>query len=214
MAANKLGIYNGALRLLGERKTTLTEDRPARYYLDAAWDDGLIDYVLEQGFWNFATRTVRLELSTSIEPDFGYQYAFERPDDYIRLVEMSADEYFGVPLNQYTDESGYWFADISPIYVRYVSNGASYGNNFALWPQTMVKYAQAELADRVKEEITGNDGKYDRIKKALKDARVDARSKDAMNEPVRFAPSGSWVSARMRGVIGRKGRGTGSGGLV
>lgn len=214
MATTKLSLYNGALtQLLGERRTTLTEDRPARYYLDAAYDDGFIDYVLEQGLWNFATRTVEIQASTSIAPGFGYQYAFERPTDYVRLVALSVDGYFNMPWNIYTDEAGYWFADVDTLYIQYISNDGSYGTNFSLWPQTMVKYAQAELADRVKEQITGNDGKYDRIKDALKKARVDARSKDAMNQPVRYAPSGSWVNSR-RGGGGGGERGTGSGGLV
>ena len=57
------------------------------------------------------------------------------------------------------------------------------------------------LADEVKELVTGNDGKYERIKKALKDARINARSKDAMNQPQQFSTAGSWVQARMKGVV-------------
>ena len=79
---SKLTLFNGALRLLGERRlASLTEDRPARRYLDDAWDDGLVDDALEQGFWNFATRTVQMTASTSVEPEFGYRYAFQKPDD-------------------------------------------------------------------------------------------------------------------------------------
>lgn len=202
---SKLTIYNGALRLLGERRTTLTEDRPARYYLDDAWDDGLIDDALEQGLWNFATRTVQMTASTSIEPEFGYRYAFQKPDDYIRTAALCTDEFFQSPLYQYTDEANYWFADYDTLFLQYISNDVDYGNNIANWSGTFTAMVEAMLADEVKELVTGNDGKYDRIKKALKDARIDARSKDAMNQPVKFAPAGSWVGARMTSRVNNNG---------
>ena len=50
--ATKLSIYNGAAALLGETPlASLSEDRSVRYWLDRAWDDGVIDYCLEQGQW-------------------------------------------------------------------------------------------------------------------------------------------------------------------
>lgn len=206
MTTSKLSLYNGALRLLGERRlSSLTEDRPARHYLDAAFDDGLIDYLLEQGQWNFATRTVELTNDASITPVFGYQYAFSKPTDYVRLAALCLDEYFKSPLNEYSDEQGYWFCDYDTLYIKYISNDVNYGLDLSLWPQTFVRYAQAELADRVKEEVTGNDGKYERIKKALKDARIDARSKDVMNRPVRFQPAGTFVKARMTSGVNNDG---------
>lgn len=203
---SKLTLYNGSLRLLGERRLlTLTEDRPARRYLDDAWDDGLVDDALEQGFWNFATRSVEMQASASVEPEFGYRYAFQKPDDYIRTAALCTDEFFKHTLNEYTDEAHYWFADYDTLYLQYISNDVDYGLNMANWPGTFVALVEAMLADEVKELVTGNDGKYDRIKKALKDARIDARSKDAMNQPVKFAPAGTWVSARMTSRVNNNG---------
>lgn len=205
MTTSKLTIYNGANRLLGERKTTLTEDRSARRYLDDAWDDGLVDGALEQGYWSFATRTIEITANASVTPDFGYQYAFDKPDDYIKLAAISADEYFSNTLHQYSDESSYWFSDYDVLYIKYISNDTAYGLDYSRWPRSFQKLVQAMLADDVKELVTGNDGKYDRIKKALKDAKVDARSKDAMNRPTSFAPAGSWVSARMTSRVNSDG---------
>lgn len=200
---SKLSIYNGALRLLGERKTTLTEDRAARRYLDDAWDDGLVDGLLEQGYWNFATRSIALPASTSITSGVsgGYQYAFEKPDDYIKTAAVCSDPFFRIPLHQYSDENNLWWADPDVLYIQYVSNDAAFGGDLSLWPQSVQKYAQALLADEVKDLVTGNDGKYERIKKALKTSRIDALGKDAMNQPVKFAPSGTWVSARMNSTV-------------
>ena len=206
MVASKLTLFNGANRLLGERRLrTLAEDRPSRRYLDDAWDDGIVDSCLEEGYWNFATRSVEIPASTTITPDFGYRYAFAKPDDYIKTGALCTDEFFDNPLLRYTDEANYWFADVDIIYVQYISNDAAYGQNFALWPATFEKFVQVSLADEVKELVTGNDGKYDRIQKALKDARINARSKDAMNQPQKMNPRGSWVTARMASKVNNSG---------
>lgn len=201
MGTTKLKIYSGALRLLGERKTTLTEDRPARRYLDDAWDDGLVDSVLEDGYWSFATRSIQATADPSITPEFGYRYAFRKPDDYIKLAAICTDEYFKHTTSEYSDEGDYWYADVDVLYIQYISNDANYGGDLSRWPESASDLAKAKLADEVKELVTGNDGKYDRIKKALKDAKTNARSKDLMNKPTRFPPAGSWVSARMQGRV-------------
>jgi hypothetical protein len=206
MTTSKLTLYNGACRILGERRlASLTENRPALNYLNDAWDDGVVDGALEQGYWNFGTRTIRADYDPSIEPEFGYQRAFQKPDDYIRLAAISTDEYFRDTLHDYSDEQGYWFCDHDLLYIKYISNDSEYGGDFALWPQSFQKYIQASLADEVKELVTGNDGKYDRIKKALKDAKSDARSKDVMNRPTKFAPAGSFVRARMTSRVNNDG---------
>lgn len=206
MTTSKLTLYNGALRLLGERKlASLTETRPALNYLNDAWDDGIVDGALEQGFWNFATRSIQAAASTTVTPEFGYRYAVEKPDDYIRTAAVCVDEFFNTPLIEYEDEANYWLSNYETFYIKYISNAAQYGNDMANWPQSFQKMVQAMLADEVKELITGNDGKYERIKKALKDARIDARSKDAMNQPMKFAARGSWVTARMASRVNNDG---------
>jgi len=201
MSASKLSIYNGANRLLGERKTTLTEDRAARRYLDDAWDDGLVDACLEQGYWSFAVRSTLATADPDITPEFGYRYAFQKPDDYIKLSAFCSDEFFKNTIHGYSDEGDYFYCDLDVVYIQYVSNDSAYGNDMARWPQSFQSFMEVSLADMVKELVTGNDGKYDRIKKALKDAKADARSKDLMNKPTKFAPAGSWVSARMQSRV-------------
>lgn len=198
MTISKITLYNGALRILGERKlSSLSEDRPARYYLDDAWDDGAVDACLEEGFWNWAIRSVQFDPSEDVTPEFGHAYAFEKPADFIRTAGICQDEFFQTPLDNYIDEVDHWFASVDPLYVQYVSNDASYGTNYAAWPESFNKFVQAYLADQIKALVTGNDSVHEKIEKHLKKARINARSKDAMNGPIRFAPSGTFVRARM-----------------
>ncbi len=203
LPASQLRLYNLALLEIGERSITAAEDNESRRTLDVVWDSGLlIDYLLGQGHWNFASRTSHLTYDPSIEPDFGYQRAFEKPSDWIRTSAFSADEHFSNPLEAYEDEAEYWFADVDDIYVKYVSNDASYGNDLSLWPKTFERWAVVYLASRVCERLTQNRTKADALKAAADPESkrptllFDARAKDAQNEPSRVLPAGSWSRSR------------------
>lgn len=173
-----------------------------RHVLDDAWDDS-VDECLEQGFWKFASRSVQLSYDSSIEPAFGFSYAFEKPDDFVRLYLISETETFD-PLLNYQDEAGYWWANSTSIYVRYISNDNSYGLNLGDWPPSFAKYHGLHLAAESVERISGSDSKLEKILKMEKRALLDARAKDAMGEPPRFPPTGSWVTARSGGRSGRR----------
>lgn len=211
MAATRLGLYNGALRLCKERKlSSLTENCKARRLLDDAWGDGsttgVVRLCLEYGQWTFATRTQRLDYSPSVTPPFGYRRAFNQPDDMVDIIAVCQDEYLRIPLLAYADERHYWYADLDTIYVSYVSNDAGFGADLSLWPETFCKLVEAHLAEEIVGDLTGGDSK--KIEEALKDAERRARSGDAMRKPTRFMPEGSWNASRRWGnAAGRYDRG-------
>jgi hypothetical protein len=205
MATTQLGLYNDALGHVGERKlASLSENREPRRLLDAAWTTAK-DYCLEQGLWNFALRTARLDSAPEIEPDFGYRKGFERPDDYIRLAYLCQDEYFKVPLLDYQSESNYWFADLDPIYLRYVSNDDHYGGDFSLWPTSFTFWVGLYLAWRIAPKLVQSENAVALLDKKARSALIDAQSKDAMSEPTRFPPTGAWNASR-NGRVGLRNR--------
>lgn len=209
-AITKFLLYNDALTLCGERiLSSVSEPREARYVLDQAWDAGAVDYCLEQGLWNFAMRSVAIEYSASVEPPFGFARAFEKPTDFIRSVAVCSDEFFKEPLLQYVDEAGFWFSDLDTLYIRFVSNDASYGGDYSLWPRTFAKYVAYYLASQVTPKLTQDKGKRAEIIAEMKRVLIGAKNKDAMAEPTSFPPRGSWVRARSRGTRGDGGN-TGS----
>lgn len=196
--ATKLQIYNGALRNLKEtRLTSLTEAREARYLLDDVYGSGAVRYCLEQGLWRFAIRARKVEADSDIDPEFGYEYAFAIPSDHVRTVEVSSDEYFSLPLLSYRYENGYWYSDVDTIYIRYVSDDASYGGNLSLWSEGFRHFFELYLAWQISGNFTGAEGET--IEKKMRRQLSSARSKDAMNEPAKFKPIGRWVAARMNG---------------
>lgn len=206
MTISQLSIYNGALGHLKSRElASLTEARESRRVLDRIWNGGLVDACLEQGLWTFAMRTAQIDYSPSVAPDFGYPYAFEQPDDYIRIAGISADEFFSDPLTRYADEAGYWFSDIQTIYVRFVSNASTYGGDLSRWPQSFNMFVEAYMAWKACPRISGSDVKVADLEKTMRKLRSDARSKDAMKQPVAFPPRGSWSRARHGGCGVRRG---------
>lgn len=201
MAATKLGLYNGALRIIKERKlASLTEGRESRRLLDDAYGDGstngAVRYCLEMGQWTFATRSVQIDYSPSVTPSFGHRYAFDRPSDLVRVCAVCQDEYFKVPLLEYVDERNYWYASQQTIYVKYVSNGASYGADLSLWPESFVKTVEAYLAKEIVSSLTQDDKILQRAYSIWDAEEKKAKSIDAMNKPTSFPPQGAWVSSR------------------
>jgi len=196
MAATQLGLYNEALRLLGERRlASLTENREPRRVLDDIWADGAIDYCLEQGLWNFAMRAIEIDPSASV-PNFGYANAFDKPNDHIRTAGVAEDEFFNTPLTRVMEEVGFWFADIEPLYIRYISNAAAYGNDLTRWPSTFTRYVAAYLASEAVLTLTQSTDKQKIIMAIMQQRLRDAKSKDAMADATAFMPQGGWSSAR------------------
>lgn len=206
--ATKLKLYQGAHLLLKELATGVTVSDDTRFVntLDIVYDD-VLSWALEQGFWNFATRTVSIEASEDQEPQFGYSYAVPKPDDYAgRIVAISGDQRFACPLNDYQEEgglSGFIFCDVDPLYLRYVSNGVAYGLNLAEWPYSFTRAVEYELAFRVAPHLTTmGEQAMDQLEKRKQKALRDARSKDAINQGATWPPAGRLV--RSRGGFGSR----------
>ena len=198
--ATRLQLYNRALRIIQERKlSSLTEKREPRFLLDDVWEEGGVRACLSRGFWNHATRTVQIDYDPSQEPDFGLSRVFVKPDDWVRTSAFCSDPYFQNPLSIYDDTGAYWYADIDTVYVKYISDDASYGNNLSLWTEGFFNYAAHYFAVQIAPNLTSAASKVEDLKKDLKKALNEAKSEDGQNEPARRIPPGSWVRARTRG---------------
>lgn len=199
---SKLSLYNGALQMLGERRlAALTEDRGSRRDLDAGYDDVVLR-CLEAGYWKFAMRTVQIDAATDLAPTFGYTKIFVKPADMLRLYMISASERFDPPLDDYQDEQGYWYCDTDPIYVRYVSSAADLGLNLATWSPCFCTFVEGALALRICKVTTNSATDVEVLKKDVHRLKTDARAKEAMKDPSRRPPMGTWANSRSGGWTG------------
>lgn len=196
----KLSIANGALRLLNERQLTQSEltnnsREPARVF-NAIWDDGGVRACLESGQWKFAKRSVMVDASPSVAPEFGYTYAFDKPTDWVRTIGVWGDGTMDMPLRAYREEAGFWFASLETIYVAYVSDDVTFGLDYSLWPQTFVAFVQAHFAAEMAGPMTDAGKELLTVRKRRLN---EALSNDAMADPSKNLPVGSWVRARVSG---------------
>lgn len=205
----RLQVYNGALLLVGElRLANLSEVREARYVLDDVWNDNGVRYCIEQAQWHFAMRASRLDYEPSIQPDWGYQRGFTKPDDWVATSGVFQDQYLKTPLTDYADEVGYWFTDRDEIFVKYVSDDTSYGLDLARWPSTFTDYVKAYFAGRIVHKVPsaasriefllGPVGREDKghVNRCL----LIAKNKAAMALPATFPSRGTWAAARRAGA--------------
>lgn len=203
--ADRLTIYRSACRLLGEQRVaSLSETSPTRQALDDAWRE-TGDWLLARGLWNFALRTVELTQDDDIEPLFGYQYAFSKPDDWVRTASISDEGTFREGLLNYSDEADYWYADCDPLYVRYVSDDDEYGWNVGAWRQPFAKAFATRLAFECGLPITGDKSNRNDME-ALAERRLkEAKTLDAVDERVQLSPAGRLVRSRY-GRLGHRSR--------
>lgn len=205
MATSRLKIYNGALLIVGSRSiASLTVNEESRRLLDEVWNDGGIDNCLQAGQWKFAMRTSKFTYDTAVTPEFGYRRAFAKPSDWVVTSMVSSDEYQNTAHLNYRDESGYWFSNDDELYISYVSNHADFGGDMSKWPANFTQYVKTYFADRICMKLTSDKTMKDALARRnglLDMALKAARNSDAMADPTKFLPTGSWVRARRGGNI-------------
>jgi hypothetical protein len=194
----QLTLYNDALGHIGERLlANISENTEPRRILDQMWP-GVRRYCLEHAHWKFAMKQAELSYDPLITPSFGYNRAFAKPTDMVKLSKMCLDEFFQVPLVGMSEAAEYWYTNADTLYVAYVSDDAAYGTDYALWPETFTLYVSLYLATRVAPRLRPNLDTRS-IMTQLNIAKEDAQAKDAVSGPTQFLPSGSWVRSRSGG---------------
>jgi len=206
----QLFIYNEALGHLGERQlASLSEPREPRRVLDSYWPD-VVGFCLSQGLWKFAKRTARIDSSSTLIPQFGFNFCFSIPIDWVRTILVSASPNMDPPLMQYSDEAGFWYANLTPIYVSYVSDDPAYGMNIGGWPEHFVDYVALRLARQACLRITSDKELKAGLLREEDRARRVAKAEEAMDEPPGLPPVPFWARAR-RGAFGPGGLWLGGG---
>ena len=203
----QLALYNQALRMVGEGKlATLTDNRPERKVLDTIWDEDPIKQMLEEAQWTWATRALEWNFDASVTADFGYRFAFTKPNNYVRTVAVCSDEFFNSPLYDHVDENNFWFADLQTIYIKYVSDSDLFGRDYSLWTELFRNCVASKMALELALGLTKSQTLEERIERRHLKFVKDAKSLDAMSKPTTFLPPGNWT--RSRRSTGRSFRGT------
>ena len=169
---DKTGIANLALGNLGEASIQSLSDNNARARACSARIDDVITTILRMHVWNSA---LERKLLTNIgEPLFGWNYIYQLPADYIKVVEVD-------PVSKYMVEKKNILSNEKTLYLLYVAIPTDINNLDPL----LVESIAMKLAWEISETLTSKAGlKQEMMQKyiiALQEAR-SANSKDKTPE--------------------------------
>jgi hypothetical protein len=196
--ADVLSLYQGACLVIKQRPVaSLSENTEARVTLDAVYNSTLA-FMLEAGEWRFGARGMSLSPETTVQPSFGYNYFYRKPDDYVRIIRISASPYLWPTLDDFSEEGLYWATNCNPLFLIYVSNSASYGLNMGKWGAHFERAFHYELANRIAPHLTKmGEADLERLEKMTKRTMQEAKAKDSINLPAERPPPGLLVRARL-----------------
>jgi hypothetical protein len=198
--SSQQAIYNSVLGELGSRSlASLSENRESKRVLDAYWADE-VAYCIAQGQWLFAKRRIQIDADSSGTPAFGYNNRFVIPNDWVRTTLVSSLPGMDPPLQDYEEQTGYWYAQVTPLYVDYISNDPQYGMNLGAWPESFNDYVVKRLARKACLRLTQDQAALRDLVKEEDRARRVAKANDALNDPPTRPPMGWWARSR-RGNI-------------
>lgn len=181
-------ICNRALQKLGAKRiTSFDQDSPNARSCAVAYEK-LKKALLRKHPWVFASTRVALPADTQA-PAFGYQYQYQLPADYLRLLPL--DRGYVSPEENYQIEGTKILTnDLAPLQIRYVRNT---DENFdPLFEEALASYIAMELC----EEITQSNTKMQSALQSYKDAIAEAKRTNAIEQIAAEPPEDTWVSRR------------------
>ena len=169
---DKTGIANLALGNLGEASIQSLSDNNARARACSSRIDDVIVTILRMHVWNSA---LERKLLTNIgEPIFGWNYIYQLPADYIKVVEVE-------PVSKYMVEKKNILSNEKSLYLLYVAKPTDINNLDPLLTEAIAM----KLAWEIAETLTSKAGlKQEMMQKyiiSLQEAR-SANSKDRTPE--------------------------------
>lgn len=199
MAASKVDVCNVALSHLGEARIAAITDASKEARALRAQYDTTLDFELRSNVWGFATTRAALP-ALADAPTFGFARKFALPDDYVRLVSVGEDDALpsgaialGRPYSFYKIEGREILCDeAAPLPIRYVR----LVTDVSMWDALFRGVMELALAYRCCNELTGDDGKRDRLGVDLARARSYAIQVGAIELPPEETPDEAYIRAR------------------
>jgi hypothetical protein len=188
---SQVSICNGALIKIGaDRVSSITEDKREAILLNAIWDNAR-DFVLRGHRWNFATKRVEL-VPNSTTPEWGYQYEFDIPNDFIRIVDTDPDDIEFVVESDSGGNGRVLRCDESVLDLTYIFQQS----NMEAWDHSASKALEWQLAGEVAYALTQSLALQDACFKKALQVIAEARSMDGAEGIVRGLEADDWTNAR------------------
>ena len=173
MAINDVSICNRALIFLGQSTiTALSDENKQARVCNQVYDECYLEF-LSEGDWSFAKKLATLTAEDDA-PNHDYSYAFEFPDDFVRLVRDRTKAVF--ECTEWEIVGDQILANDSTIYICYIEDGTE----VASWPAKARTALSYLIASQVGIALSGENSRtqmaYELYQKTLTDALSDDAS--------------------------------------
>ncbi len=182
----QIGVCNSALIKVGaELISDITQtDRSARL-LKNLWDH-VRDQVLRDHPWHFAVKRVVLA-PTGTAPAFDYDYAYDLPNDWIRVLRMDDDHI------DWILENGQILTNESTLNCIYIFRQ----DDPSLWDASFGEAFAWKLAEQIAYPLTQSLALKQEMTKSYKEALSLARSMNGVEGIMRGLIANTWTDQRL-----------------
>ncbi len=148
MARSKITLFNAAMAKAGHSKQLIEGDTaPAFFVLDTNYPE-IVGEAFESSRLHFGK--IRAPLTTRSEGDFGFDYRYLLPDDFLSVIRVEVD---GVQPRDWEINGEYLYLDASTgVVIEYIRQGAE-----SMWSATfanaIIHLLTALIKESVNEEI-------------------------------------------------------------
>jgi len=197
-----IDVVNVALRRIGSSRIVAFTDDSAPATVANDLFDEVLDDLLRQHAWNFATKREKLA-QLAAEPTFEFDHAYAIPAGWIRTVSVHPNS-AGAGTMFYREEQvgdkRVIVTSADEVYLRYIARVTDAN----LWPPDFRNAVSMTLARDFAIPLGNSNTMHVNFDKLSRSAIARARSSDAMGSSPERRPRGSWVTRRgvQRPVIG------------
>jgi len=197
-------VVNVALRRVGaSRIVSLTEaEDSASFTVANDLFDEVLDDLLRQHAWNFATKREKLA-QLAAEPTFEFDHAYAMPAGWIRTISVHPNSAGAGTMfyrEEQVDDKRVILTSADEVYLRYIARVTDAN----LWPPDFRNAMSMLLARDFAIPLGNSNTLHQNFDSLSRSAIARARSSDSMGSSPERRPRGSWVNRRgiSRPVVG------------
>lgn len=184
--ASKIEICNLALTGLGaDRIVALTDDTENARKLNAVYTR-LLRAMLRLHPWNFAAKEATLA-TLAVTPLLDYDYAFQLPSDYVRIVKTDLD-----PSDTYKIVGKRIYCNVDNLKIKYVY----FADDPNEYDDTFIDAFAARLASELAFAISNNESLQKTAIAIYKEKLREAKTIDSQEESPDQLTANEWLDSR------------------
>lgn len=198
--ASDIEIANRAITKLGGERISSFDDGTTESRAVKSMYDIARRALLRRALWNFAKKRKSLAAVVVATTDWNYQYQYNLPDDFIRLIQVNDySEPLGLNLARTENDAPYQLEGKriltnypAPLKIRYIGDVI----DPTYFDSIFVEAFACQLAYECCETVTESSTKKESLARELKSLLVEAIRMNVVENPAEAIHDDSWLLSR------------------